>query len=99
MRRSHRQIDNDCPVTARNGLPHLLVDLVQEQYVGGWGAIAKELQRIRRLPPVEYNSSSVGSTQQAKNDTEDILTALRWEKVYDFCERLHGHLARDVGYS
>ena len=28
-----------------------------------------------------------------------ILSALRWEKVYDFCERLHGHLARDVGYS
>lgn len=98
QRGQHRQIDNDCPVTARNGLLHLLVDLVQAQYVAGWGAIARELQRIGRLAPVEYDSSSTRSLQQAKDDTEAVLASLGWGKVYDFCERLHSHLARDVGY-
>ena len=97
-RGQHHQIDGDCPATARNGLLHLLFDLVQKEYVGGWGAIARELQRIGRLSPVEYNSSSVNSMRQAKADAEDALAALGWEKVYDFCERLYNQLAHEVGY-
>ncbi|MDF3036214.1 MAG: hypothetical protein K0S28_1488, partial [Paucimonas sp.] len=95
----HRQIDNAFPTTARNGLLHVLLDLVEKDYVANWSAIARELQRIARLSPVEYNNSKSNSTAQAKADTEEILAQLSWEKVYDFCERLHGYLARDVGYT
>lgn len=95
--RGHRrQIDGDCPVTARNGLLHILLDLVEKEYVQGWGAIARELQRIGRFAPVEYNFTTA-STRQAKADSQEALVALDWERVYDFCERLHGHLAREVG--
>lgn len=94
----HRQIDSDFPASARNGLLHLLFELVEKQYVDGWGAIARELQRIGRVSPVEYSPTSISSMRQAKTDAEAVLTNLGWEKAYDFCERLHNHLARDVGY-
>jgi hypothetical protein len=94
----HHQIDADFPASARNGLLHLLFDLVEKEYVDGWGAIARELQRIGRLSPVEYSTSSISSLKQAKADSETALGALRWEKTYDFCERLHNHLAREIGY-
>jgi hypothetical protein len=95
----HRQIDNAFPTTARNGLLHLLLDLVEREYVANWSAIARELQRIARLPPTEYNNSKSNSIAQAKADAEETLTRLSWDKVYDFCERLHSHLARNVGYT
>lgn len=95
----HRQIDNAFPSTARNGLLHLLLDLVEKDYVENWSAIARELQRIARLPPAEYNTSKVQGIAQAKADADEALANLSWEKVYDFCERLHSHLARDVGYT
>lgn len=98
-RGTHRQIDNAFPPTARNGLLHLLLDLVEKDYVGNWSAIARELQRIARLPPTEYNNSRANSISQARVDTEEALAKLSWEKIYDFCERLHSHLARDVGYT
>ena len=91
------QIDNDFPSTARSGLDHLLVDLVDKRYVEGWWSLAKELQRIARLPPVEYNQSNTRSIQQARDEAETILGNIAWEKLYDFCERLHSHLARAVG--
>lgn len=94
-RGQHRHIDADCPATARNGLLHLLFDLVERDYVGGWGVVARELQRVGRLSPVEYGGSS-NSILQAKADVDAALAALSWEKVYDFCERLHSHLAREV---
>jgi len=98
-RGAHRQIDNAFPSTARNGLLHLLLDLVEKNYVANWGAVARELQRIARLSPIEYNTSKVNSITQAKADTEAVLTELSWDKAYDFCERLHNHLACDVGYT
>lgn len=61
--------------------------------------MARELQRIARLPPIEYNSSKVNSISQAKADAEAVLIGLSWDKTYDFCERLHNHLACDVGYT
>lgn len=94
----HRQIDADFPDTARSGLLHLLFDLVDKDYVSGWAAIARELQRIGRLAPVAYESSSVPTRRQAKADAEAALAGLSWEKAYDFCERLHGHLATEVSY-
>jgi hypothetical protein len=96
-RGQHRHIDADCPATARNGLLHLLLELVEKEYVGGWEAIAREVQRIGRLPPVAYNSSHA-SILRARADAEEALAELGWDKVYDFCERLHNHLARAVGY-
>ncbi len=95
-RGQHRQIDTDFPAGARNGLLHILLYLVENGYVAGWDAIARELQRIGRMSPVEYNSSSVSSIGKAKVDAEAALNALSWEKTYDFCERLHNHLAREV---
>ncbi len=86
------------PVSAKRGLLHLLFDLADRGFVESWGAIARELQRIRRLPPVEYDLTRVASLQQAKIDSESALNALTWENAYDFCERLYGHLAKDVGY-
>ena len=97
-RGAHRQIDAAFPASARNGLMHLLFDLVEKDYVAGWSSIARELQRIGRLPPVEYNDSKVTSLQQAKTDAGEALAALSWDKTYDFCERLHNHLAREIGY-
>ena len=95
----HRRIDNAFPPTARIGLLHLLFDLVAKRYIENWIAFASELQRISRLPPTEYNDSKTISLSQAKADAEKILASLSWEKIYDFCERLHNHLARDVGYT
>lgn len=97
-RGQHRQIDNAFPETARTGLLHLLYDLVSKEYVDGWPTIANELQRIGRLPPVEYKQLSTDSTRRAREDAETALAGLQWDKVYDFCERLHGRLAREVGY-
>lgn len=97
-RGAHRQIDAAFPPSAKNGLLHLLLDLVEREYVAGWGSIARELQRIGRLPPAEYNNSQVASLRQAKADAGDALAALSWDKTYDFCERLHNYLAREVGY-
>jgi hypothetical protein len=96
-RGAHRQIDEAFPASARNGLMHILFDLVERRYLA-WAATARELQRIGRLPPLEYNESSVASNEQAKADVQEVLRALAWDKVYDFCERLHNHLARDVGH-
>lgn len=96
-RGAHRQIDNAFPPSARNGLMHILFGLVERSYLG-WAAIARELQRIGRLPPVEYDESHVASLKQAKADAQAGLDALSWDKAYDFCERLHSHLARDVGH-
>lgn len=92
----HRQIDNDFPPSARSGLLHLLFDLVEKDFVASWGAIARELQRIGRLPPSEYYADSVTSMRQANLDVTTILEALKWEKVFDFCERLYSYLANEI---
>jgi len=89
VRAAHRQIDNDFPVSARVGLRHLLYELVRRRYVEGWGEVARELARIARVPP-----SEVGP--RGEQEAETILEGLSWERVYDFCERLHNHLAQDV---
>ena len=96
-RGQHRQIDNSFPDSAKTALLHLFYDLEEKQYVAGWPAIARELQRIGRQPPVSYSSTSVPAGRLAKADAEAALASLRWENAYDFCERLYGHLPQDVG--
>lgn len=95
-RGQHRQVENDFPIEARVGLLHLLYDLVERDYVEDWASIAKEVQRIARLSPVNYNSSS--HNRSARADAESALAALAWAKVFDFCERLHSHLAKEDAY-
>lgn len=96
IRGTHRQIDSDFPTTARVGLLHLLFDLVEKRYIDGWAAVARELHRLGRLMPVDYNHSSVSSINQAKKDSEAALDGLKWDRVFDFCERLHTDLAQPV---
>lgn len=91
----HQKIDNDFPVGARTGIEHLLWDLVERKYVTGWSSIARELQRIARKDPVEYGENGF-DVERAKMDAASTLRSLKWENVYDFCERLYGHLAREV---
>ncbi len=97
-RGAHRQIDNDFPASARNGLLHLLHDLVERRHVGGWSHIARELQRLGRLVPVRYDTAKTADNKQAEKDATEAIVALNWDRVYDFCERLHNHLAQAVGY-
>lgn len=97
-RGAHRHIDNKFPHSARNGLLHILVDLVEKDYVESWGAVARELRRIDRQPPIPYNASNVSSLRQAAEDATTILNQMSWDKVYDFCERLHNNLACAAGY-
>ena len=77
---------------------HLLFDLVDRRYVPDWTVVARELNRIGRLPVTAYESSSVPSLKQARLDAEAALKGIDWAKVYDFCERLYGHLPHELGY-
>lgn len=86
-RGAHAQIDNECPDTTRIGLLHLLSALVSNDYVEGWYGVIGELQRIARVTPERSDSI---------HDAQQLLLTLPWEKVFDFCERLYGHLTKDV---
>lgn len=93
------QVDGDFPASARTGLLHLLFDLVERAYVPDWTVIARELNRIARRSPVAYDASRVDSCNEAKEDAKFTLEQqLSWEKVFDFCERLHNHLPQEVGH-
>lgn len=95
-RGAYRRIENDFPLSARIGLLHLVVGFYEKDYIGDWSIIARELQRIGRIPPVTYNTTSVNSNAKAKQDVEDLILTLSWEKSFDFCERLYSYLAQDV---
>lgn len=94
-RGAHAQVDNDFPKSARTALLHLLFELVDREYVGGWKSLACELERIARTRPVDYDSDDI---IRWRNVVEETLFQLSWEKVFDFCERLHSHLAKEVAY-
>ncbi len=100
-RRGKNWIDADFPASARNGLFHILNEAVEKGYLRGWFVAAKELRRVTRVAPKDYDSRSVQGIRQAKFDVEAELNQLGWDRIYDFCERLHGHLAEDIsrGYN
>ena len=77
---------------------HLLFDLIDRKYVPDWTVVARELNRIARLQLTTYDSSSVPSIKQARTDAESALESIAWAKAYDFCERLHNHLAHELGF-
>ncbi|WP_417513030.1 AbiJ-NTD4 domain-containing protein [Marinobacter sp.] len=95
-RGKRQHIDNDFPESARVGLLHLLYDLEEKEFVAGWPAIARELQRISRQAPTSYQSNSVTDLVKARNEAEETLSSLNWDKLYDFCERLYSYLSQDV---
>ena len=86
---AHAQIDNGFPETARIGLFHLLDQLTVRNYVESWKAVNTEFERIFRVPP---------SHSQKSDHAWLLVTQLDWDKLLDFCERLHSHLASEVGY-
>lgn len=92
-------IDGEVPATARMGLLHIIQDLVERRFVAGWPVIAREFQRIARVPPERYASHNVDAAKRASTDAQALLEDIPWAKVFDFCERLHGHLANEVGYT
>jgi hypothetical protein len=97
-RREKAWIEEDFPSSARTGLLHLLNEAVSRNYLSGWHVVAKELRRIAREPLRNYDPHYIPSMEKARDDTELYLIQIGWEQVYDFCERLHGHLAQDIVY-
>src|SRR5258708_5509666 len=97
-RREKDWIEEDFPESARTGLLHLLNDAIDKDYVSGWPIVARELRRIARVAPQDYDSSYVASIKAAQHDAEVCLNQLDWERVYDFCERLYSHLAQGRVY-
>lgn len=77
------------------GLLNLICALVAHSYVA-WKEILRELERIARATPGSYTGKE--SESFYIHTAEELLTELSWEKVYDFCERLYSHLAREVGF-
>jgi hypothetical protein len=84
---AHAQIENDFPESARIGLLHLIDRLVEKKYVEDARSVTLELQRIARVRSY-YDDYPA--------ETERLLLSLPWQKVFDFCERLYGHLTQDV---
>lgn len=93
----HRPIDGEFPATARVALLHLLHDLVDKRYVAGWPQLANELQRVGRLTRKKYGTHTSRDLNEAQKDCEDCINSIKWERMYDFCERLYGHLAEEIG--
>lgn len=90
VRSGSQQVEGVFPGSAEVGLFHLLADLVQRGFVRDWSDISRELARIGRVPPGNvYNDP--------ERACEQMLSELRWQSAFDFCERLHGFLARDAG--
>src|SRR5579872_4096021 len=83
------QIDNDFPETARTAVLHLLHKLVNGNYVNSWQTIAQELERIGRVKPR-------GEEWPPSVSVERLLYELPWERIIDFCERLHSDVVEDV---
>lgn len=50
------------------------------------------------MPLIQYDHRTIAHLKQARIDAADALNGLSWERCYDFCERLHSFLAKDVGY-
>lgn len=89
-------IDNEFPESARIGLLHLLHELVAEEFVIGWPAVAQELRRIDRREPGEYDSRNNNDVQAARDDVRMILNEIVWGKAFDFCEFLYSKLAAET---
>jgi len=88
-------IEEEFPQTGRMGLLHLIRELVDKGYVRGWEEVIQELERIGRTEAGFYVNKTAGVYFQV---AQELITDLSWDRVYDFCERLHDYLAKDVRY-
>lgn len=98
-RREKKWIEEDFPVTARNGLFHVLTDAIRRNYLRDWFIVVGELKRITRVAPEDhtyYARNSIEHIRRARSDAETMLYELDWAQSYDFCERLYSHLTQDV---
>jgi AbiJ N-terminal domain 4 len=93
---SQSWIQDDFPESARTALLHLLHDLIDRNYVGDWIDINKEARRIAREVPGVYDRKKSAASEDARISSENLLYALPWPKMFDFCERLQSHLAAPV---
>ena len=98
IRREKNWIEEEFPDSARIGLLHLLNQAIDMDHVAGWTVVAKEFNRIARAAPRDYDPHRVEAIKQARYDAEVCLNQLDWELVYNFCERLHSHLASGAVY-
>jgi AbiJ N-terminal domain 4 len=92
------RIDSEFPAPGRAGLLHLLNEAVDRNYVAGWHTVAREARRIARAPVRNYQSNTVADIKAAQEDTETYLNQMSWDRVFDFCERLHSQLAAGYAY-
>jgi hypothetical protein len=84
-------IDNEFPMTARNGLIYILEQFAEEGCIkkrkdNPWGSILLELLRTSKS---EF--SNVGPHVDA-SDRLPALSVMQWQLVYAFCERIHDNL-------
>ncbi len=91
----HAHVVGDFPTAARHNLLHLLHDLMEKEYIGDWRELARELRRILREKPYWHNDDNSGR-RDAQIAGEQHLLDMPWDKMFDFCERLHSHLAKAV---
>jgi len=66
---------------------------LHKNYVDSWIAIDKEISRIAREDPKLYDRYKVSSQEDARVSAESIINTMSWDKIFDFCERLHSHIA------
>jgi hypothetical protein len=88
-------VANDFPATARIGLIHLLEELVEGEYTGGWIVVARELLRIGREDPVHFDVNRTTDLAKAWETSHNLVRSLPWLSVCDFIERIYSHLSSD----
>ena len=93
---SSQWVQDDFPDSARTALLHLLHDLVDRRYVKGWIEIDREIRWIAREDPQIYDQQIVESSRNARLSAEQLLRTLKWQTIFDFCERLQSRLAVSI---
>lgn len=96
MQGSKAWVQEDWPKTARVALLHLLHELVSRKYVEGWVVIDRELRRISRQAPIPYSEKTARAEETGLESTTELIQKISWQHLFDFCERLHSHLAKAV---
>ena len=96
-RGAHAQIDEDFPESAR-----------MASFISCAQALRSNISPVGEMLPwscsallckcPRLNDPSSQSDRTAQSDAIDLLMKLPWERAYDFCERLHGHLAQEAVY-
>lgn len=84
-----KPIDDDFPMASRIALGHLVLSLIENNYVSGPPAIFSELFRTGRFTGREFEARS---HPFSAIHIIDPLIQMEWHRAYAFCERVYGHL-------